>query len=61
MFEISSHGCSFLGRFYLEIEKQGLSSAERRDDLQAADRQRAYTAADLEVVHAYTASEPTFE
>jgi hypothetical protein len=41
MYEISSHGCSFLGRLYLEIEKQGLSGAERRDDLQAAARQRA--------------------
>jgi hypothetical protein len=41
MHEISSHGCSFLGRLYLEIEKQGLSGAERRDDLQAAARQRA--------------------
>jgi len=28
MNDISSHGCSFLGRFYLEIEKQGLSGAE---------------------------------
>jgi hypothetical protein len=42
MYEISGNGCSFLGRFYLEIEKQGLSGAERRGELQASTRQRAH-------------------
>jgi hypothetical protein len=40
MYEISSHGCSFLGRFYLEIEKQGLSGAERQGDLAWPENKR---------------------